>query len=268
MKTRDDILPLTNDYSAVTEMPGSGATREQLARLYHRYHTARQYATHKRVLEVASGTGMGLSYLAHTASSVIGGDYTPNLLHIAHSHYQDRMPLLCLDAHHLPFHSHTFDLVIIFEAIYYLPDAEEFITEARRILDKDGTLLISTVNKDWGEFAPSSFSTRYFSVPELYDLLSQKDFIELEFYGAFPTKTASFRQMAVSLVRRLAVVLNLMPKTLTGRALLKQIFYGNLTPLPSEVSEDMATLYPLEPITTNLSNNKEYKIIYCTAQCP
>jgi ubiquinone/menaquinone biosynthesis C-methylase UbiE len=267
MKTSKTISPLTSDYSTVTEMPGSGATREQLARLYHRYHTARQYATRKRVLEVACGTGMGLSYLAHTASSMIGGDYTPNLLHIAHSHYQDRMPLLCLDAHHLPFHSQTFDLVIIFEAIYYLSNAEGFIAEARRILDKDGTLLISTVNKDWEEFAPSSFSTRYFSVPELCVLLRQNGFINLEFYGAFPTKTSSIRQMAVSLIRRLAVALNLMPKTLTGRAYLKRIFYGNLTPLPSEISENTATLSLLEPIATNLSN-KEYKIIYCTAQRP
>ena len=261
------MLSLINDYSTVTEIPGNGATREQLARLYHRYYIAKQHATHKRVLEVACGTGMGLSYLAHTASRVIGGDYTPNLLHIAHSCYQDRIPLLCLDAHHLPFHSEAFDLTIIFEAIYYLTDAEAFITEARRILDKDGTLLICTVNKDWDEFAPSSFSIGYFSVPELYTLLSQKGFTDLKFYGAFPTKTSSLRQMAVSLIRRLAVAFNLTPKTLTGRAYLKRIFYGNLTPLPSEISEDMATLYPLEPIATSLSN-KGYKIIYCTAQRP
>lgn len=51
---------MPDDYTSVTELPGSQATREQQARLYHRYHTAGRYATGKRVLEVACGAGLGL----------------------------------------------------------------------------------------------------------------------------------------------------------------------------------------------------------------
>ena len=77
---------MRNDYTSVTELPGSQATGEQQARLYHRYHTASRYATGKRVFEVACGAGLG--YLARRASSVVGGDYTDSLLRIAQSHYQ------------------------------------------------------------------------------------------------------------------------------------------------------------------------------------
>ncbi|MGQ9851555.1 MAG: class I SAM-dependent methyltransferase [Aggregatilineaceae bacterium] len=256
---------MPEDYTSVTELPGSQATREQLARLYHRYHTAGRYAAGKRVLEVACGAGLGLGYLARTAGSVVGGDYTENLLRIAQSHYRGRVPLVRLDAHHLPFRDRAFDLLILFEAIYYLAQAQQFIAESRRVLSDGGTLLIGTVNKDWVEFTPSALSTRYFSVPELRDLLTRHGFDNLEFFGAFPTTATSPKQKIVSLIRRVAVALNLVPKTLGAREHLKRLFYGNLTPLQPEVADGMAELYPLVPIPSE-SPNTDYKILYAVAR--
>ena len=252
---------MPDDYTSVSELPGSQATREQQARLYHRYHTAGRYAVGKRVLEVACGTGLGLGYLARTAKSVIGGDYTENLLRIAQSHYRGRVPLVRLDARHLPFCDRAFDVVVLFEAIYYLSRAEQFIAESRRVLSDGGTLLIGTVNKDWSEFTPSLLSTRYFSVPELRDLLLQQSFGNLKFFGAFPTTASSPKQRIVSLIRQVAVTLYLVPKTLRGRELLKRLFYGSLTPLKPEVEDGMAELDPLVPITNDVLNT-QYKIIY------
>ena len=34
-----------------------------------------------------------------------------------------------------------------------------------------GILLIATANKDWAEFDPGPFSTRYFTLPDLGELL-------------------------------------------------------------------------------------------------
>lgn len=252
---------MPEDYTSVTELRGSQATREQQARLYHRYHTAGRYAAGKRVLEVACGAGLGLGYLARTASSVVGGDYTENLLRIAQSHYQGRVPLVHLDAHHLPFQNQAFDLVVIFEAIYYMAQAEQVIAESRRVLSDGGILLIGTVNKDWSEFTPSALSTRYFSVPELRDLLIQHGFADLEFFGAFPTTATSLKQKIVSLIRRVAITLDLVPGTLKARELLKRIFYGQLTPLKPEVEDGMAELEPLVPIPGEFPNT-EYKIMY------
>lgn len=256
---------MVEDYTAVTEVPGSQVTREQLARLYHRYHTAGDYSAGKRVLEVACGAGLGLGYLARRASSVVGGDYTENLLQIAQSHYRGSVPLVCLDAHHLPFRNQAFDLVVLFEAIYYMAQAEQVIAEGRRVLSDGGTLLIGTVNKDWSEFTPDLLSTRYFSVPELHDLLVQEGFANLEFFGAFSTAAASFKQKIVSLIRRVAVALDLVPKTLGGRERLKRLFYGNLTPLRAEVQAGMAELHPLIPIPSE-SSNSEHKILYAVAR--
>ncbi len=259
--------PRMHDYSSVTELPGTRATQEQLARLYQRYHVATQLATNKRVFELACGAGLGLGYLLHSSSSVVGGDYTEKLLRVAQSHYCGHIPLVRLDGQYLPFHGRIFDLIVLFEAIYYFKDVDKFVVEARRLLKTKGTLLIGMVNKDWSEFAPSPFSTRYFSVPELRDILNRAGFTDLKFYGAFPVRSDSFSQKLVSLIRRWAIAFHMMPGSLEQRARFKRLFYGTLICLPAEVSNDMTLLYPLEDITADKANIT-HKIIYCTATCP
>lgn len=216
------------------------------------------------MLEVGCGTGMGLGYLAETASSVVGGDYTFSLLEVAQSTYRGQMPLLRLDAQDLPFANGAFDLVVMFEAIYYLHNAQQFITEARRVLSPGGVLLVSTVNKDWDEFAPSAFSTKYYSTPQLRDMLLKEGFDEIQAYGGFPIAVRGPKHRAVSLIRRLVVALNLMPKTLKGRAHFKRLFYGRLAPLPTQLKEGMTELFPLESVDADKPNHR-FKILYCVA---
>ena len=249
------------DYTELTELPGSGATGEQLERLYHRYHTANRYAADKTVLEVASGAGFGLGYLDRSAAKVVGGDYTANLLNIARSHYGERIPQLRLDGQYLPFGPSSFDLVLIFEALYYLPDAGRFIAETHRVLTEKGTIIICTVNRDWDEFSPSPSSTHYLNVPELRDALESAGFTRFEFFGAFPTEAKSLKSRITGLIRKVIVGLDLMPKTLEGRERFKRMFYGELTPMPAEITEGLAELSQLVPIADN-EPNKGYKIIY------
>lgn len=256
---------MSKDFSSVSERPGSPATREQLARLYHRYHTAAQYSRDRRILEAACGAGLGLGYLADRSESVVGGDFTESLLKTAQSCYLGRIPLVRLDAQSLPFQNYSFDLVVMFEAVYYLDQPERFFEESRRVLAPGGTLLLGTVNKDWAEFTPSLFSTKYFSIPGLRDLLRRTGFSEVEFFGAFPAEGRSPLAKLVALIRRTASALHLVPDTLTGRERLKRLFYGPLRPIPAEVTENMAEVYPLVPISGDFPN-LQYKIIYAAAQ--
>jgi ubiquinone/menaquinone biosynthesis C-methylase UbiE len=257
---RNDIS--VDDFSPVSELPGVGATKDQLARLNHRYQLVDRYATGKRVLEVACGVGMGLGHISRKAKQVVGGDLTDKLLRIARSSYDGLMPLLRLDAQRLPFADRSFDLVVMFEAIYYVPHPEWFVGEARRVLDAGGVLLVGTVNKDWAEFSPSAFSERYYSVPELNSLLQDHGFESVEFFGAFPTASRSLKRGLISSVRRLASGLHLMPGTLRGRALLKRVFYGSLSPLPTQLVPSVEEAVPTDVIS-GLETNTGHKIVYC-----
>ena len=213
---------------------------------------------------MACGAGQVLGYLAKKTRTVVGGDYTDNLLTGAKKYYNGRVPLLRLDAHALPFRDSSFDMVLLYEAIYYLANPEHFLDECRRVLREKGMLLLCTVNKEWSDFNPSPFSTRYFSARELSELLRKHGF-RVELQGAFPVKKDSANDHVVSFLKRLAVALHLIPRTMKGKELLKRLFLGSLAPLPAEVHEGMAGYTPPVAISETEACPR-FKILFALSQ--
>lgn len=254
------------DYATVTEVTGIGATQEQLSMLFTRYKYAAMFCEGKDVLEVACGAGQGLGYLAETAKSVVGSDIDENVLRYAAEHYhgRDNIVLRRCDAQELPFDANRFDVVIFYEALYYLAQPDRFLEECRRVLRPKGLLLICTVNREWSDFNPSPFSTRYFSARELETWLREHGF-DADVQGAFPVRQDSVRESIISLIKRTAVALNLMPKTMEGKELLKRLFLGKLSPLPPEVEEGMAPYAPPVPIE-GPDEIGQFKVLYAVAR--
>jgi len=251
-------------YYEITEIPGLKATKEQIERLYHRYHFARKFAIGKDVLEVACGAGLGLGYIAKVAKSIIGGDIDETNVNIAKNYYGDKIKIDIMDAQALPFENERFDLVLLYEAIYYLKEPHRFIQEAKRVLRNEGTLIICTVNKDWEDFHPSPYTYKYFSVPELYEAL-RNEFGEVKLYGAFKVENVGIKNKIISFIKRFAVKFHLIPGSLKARAYLKRIFIGKLIPLPNEIYEGIADY--TEPVLIPVDKlNKEFKIIYAVAR--
>lgn len=255
---------MVHDYTTVTELPGAAASPEQLSMLYTRYAYAAGFCEGKEVLEVACGAGLGLGYLAKKATRVVGGDFTEPLLRVARHYYGEAMPLVRLDAHALPFRDRRFDVIILYEAIYYLAGPGQFVKECRRVLRDGGVLLICTVNRGWSDFNPSPFRTHYFSAGELSDLLREHRF-QVELHGAFPVVNGSVKDTVVSFLKRAAVTLHLMPKTMKGKELLKRIFFGKPVPLPAKVEEGMAAYSRPAPLSSDSSDSR-YKVLFALAR--
>ncbi|HEV2495899.1 MAG TPA: class I SAM-dependent methyltransferase [Terriglobia bacterium] len=251
------------DYSDITELPGSRASREELSRLRHRYRTAAAYCFGKDVLEVGCGAGQGLGYLAKRARRVVGGDCTHANLLRAQEYYAERANLVRLDAHDLPFPDASFDVLLLFETVYYLREPGEFLAESRRVLRRNGVLIICTVNKDWRDFHPSPWRVRYFSAPELAERLRAQRF-EVELFGAYPVSEASVRDRLLSLIKRAAVRSHLMPGTMKRKELLKRIFFGKLAPIPPEIDGDGPEYEPPVPISAEVSESR-FKVLYAMA---
>lgn len=251
---------MNTDYTQVTEIPGNKGSEENLRMLYTRYQWASEFIEGKDILEVACGPGIGLGYLSKKAKKVIGSDYDANLVKIAKNYYKDRIDIVQSDAQCLPFEDKTFDVVILFEAIYYLPHPEKFLSECKRVLRKNGVVLVCTVNKDWEGFNPSPLSVKYFSVPELFNLLKKNGF-EAKLFGNFPAEDFSLVDKCKLLARKVAISLNIMPKTMKGKEKLKRIFYGKLVDIPNEIKDKKTENLPFELINKTIANYK-YKVIY------
>ena len=254
-----------HDYYAITEVPGLEASREQIARIYHRYRFALDYVQFGDFLEIACGIGIGLGYLAGKARKIVGGDIDKKNIRIARGLYANSaVQIYYMDAHALPFGKATFDLVLLFEAIYYLDRPEIFIEESSRVLRNEGTLMICTVNKDWADFHPSSYARRYFSAQELFSLL-KNNFRHVELYGAFPSMVGGIWSHYLSILKRMALYFNLIPGSLKARSYLKRLFLGPLTPLPDQIHEGMGVFDPPVLIVPDRINT-DFKIIYAVAK--
>jgi len=253
-----------SDYLSVTELPGDEVTVEQVDRICQRYYWAGTYCLGKEVLEAGCGTGQGAGYLAGLARRYRAGDYSEKILRIARAHYGERVMFQQFDAQQMPFEKDSFDVVILFEALYYLPSAERFIAECRRVLRPGGKVLIATANKDLYDFNPSPNSFSYYGVPELNDLFRRYGFAS-SFFGNTPVDGLSLRQRMLRPVKKFVANSGLMPRTMAGKKILKRLVFGSLVPMPAEIVVGMVRDVAPVPIPAD-GPDRKHKVIFCVAK--
>lgn len=244
---RTGVTSPSPDFAGVTEMAGDPASKEQIERLNSRYYWAAERTRGGDVLELGCGAGQGLGYLARSARSVIGSDVSKTLVAAARRHYGNRIDVRCFGAEQIPFPDGSFDSVLLFEAIYYVPDVSKFLREAHRVIRPKGRLLIVTANKDLFDFTPSPHSVAYYGVTELTQLLHAAGF-DASFSGNTPVDAVSSWQRLLRPLKRIATATGIMPKSKRMKALVKRVVFGAIVPLPAEVllgGESNLTTTPL-----------------------
>lgn len=260
--------PVTHsNYTAITELPSSLLTLDQIRRFAHRYGYAHTLAQSKRVLEVACGAGSGLSYLAQNAVQMVGLDYTAEVLHQAQQH--SHVPLVQGDAQQLPFAENYFDLILCFEAIYYLQEYRRFLAECHRLLRPSGTALICQSNPDWPDFVPGAMTTHYPSLPELTQNLKQAGFREIKAFGLLPVTATTPRQRVVNMLRRWVLQSGILPWLGPLKDLLQRLGYGQMLPLPAAIDNQWVAMWqeslhatPLDPTQVD----RTHRVIYVEAR--
>jgi SAM-dependent methyltransferase len=267
-ETRTTERLMLTSFAAVTEIPGLAATPEQMSMLRGRYAWASSQAEGRDVLEVACGAGVGLGSVARKARSVVGVDIDPENVVRAERQAgnQPRVDVQLGDAHQLPFQPECKDLVLLFEAIYYLRDPAQFLREAWRVLRPGGKLLLTSVNCAWAGFHRSPSSLQYFGASEMRSVLDECGFGGAVF-AAFPDRRQGFRDAGVAVLRRCASTLHLIPRSLAGKQWLKRLFYGSGSPIPAQIETDHRDIPPLIPCTESWPV-REYKVLYIEAEKP
>lgn len=250
MAHQDTPAPRFED---VTETGGIPVTGEAADMIYTRYHVAACAAAGRRVLELGCAAGHGLGLLARRAASVIGADYSPALLAQARPRFAGRVPLVRLTAESLPFPDASFDLVLCFEASYYVPDMDRAFREIARVLASGGEVLFVNANPERPDFIASPFSVHYHTADEFRAALDASG-LQARVEGAFPVEAAAaggrtrLLGIAVSAVRRILGALGLVPRTLRGRARFKRLVFGRLRELPAELPEGFAQVAPRQVV--------------------
>ncbi|MBC3831386.1 glycosyltransferase [Undibacterium amnicola] len=133
----------------------------------HRYLQACTLAKGKVVLDIASGEGYGSAMLAEHALQVIGVDISEHAVAHAQQRYQgDNLEYRVGSCAAIPLADASVDLLVSFETIEHHDQHQEMMQEIRRVLRKDGILLISSPDKMSYSDVPGSHNE--FHVKELY----------------------------------------------------------------------------------------------------
>ena len=251
------------DYLEVTELAGEPVSAEQIQRLERRYFWARHYCAGVDVHELACGTGQSVALLAQVAKSFAASDGSQPMLEIAKKYYGQRIAFGKLDAQSVPLADASVDVLILFEALYYLPNADAFFRQAYRVLRSGGVLLIATANKDLYDFNPSPHSHEYLGVAELSRRLGSTGF-SVEMFGDTPLAEVSTLQKMLRPVKNMASKLGLIPKSMAAKKLLKRLVFGKLISMPAEIFYDESRYIAPVPLALGVPDQK-YKVILCAA---
>ncbi len=116
-----------------------------------RYLFASRYVEGERILNTACGDGYGSDLLVKTENAVIWGmDISEKAIRSAKLKYgaeRKNLKYLVGSVYEIPFEEGYFDTVVTIETIEHLVDHERFLSEIKRVLRRDGILVISSPDK-------------------------------------------------------------------------------------------------------------------------
>lgn len=138
------------------------------------------------VLDLPCGTGYGSEVMSTKAKEVVGIDIGVEAIEHAKEFFEnDKIKFIVGNAENLQNvfpNNEIFDVIVSFEGIEHLNNQDFSLQEMKRLLKKEGQLIISTPRKPHG----SPYHTVEFSLEEFRNFLS-KEFIVEKMYGQIYT---------------------------------------------------------------------------------
>ncbi len=181
-----------------------------LAEHMNRYELAKKYLKNNFiVLDAACGTGYGSEILAKQCSKVIGFEFSNHALQWAEENKAGKnLEYVQGDLNKiLPFKDEEFDAIVSFETLEHIENQENMLSEFKRILKKDGILILSSPDREI--ITGKAHTINHFHINEL----SKKEFIEKiqhyfhveELYGQTRYIPLSWKKKAIKRLAKLDI---------------------------------------------------------------
>ncbi len=143
------------------------------------------------VLDAACGCGYGTEMLSRKVALAIGVDRNTDTISLCKERYKKNgnIDFLVADVGEIPFDDSYFDSVVGMEMIEHIEHPERFVSEAHRVLNHNGSLLISTpygnntLLPDGKPF--SQYHIKEYTQREMEEMLQDFGFDVLQTYGQY-----------------------------------------------------------------------------------
>lgn len=156
-----------------------------------RYNFAKQFCEWKDVLDIACGIGYGTDILAQVAHKATWVDVDADAVNQSKNSYsRDNLSYIHGDWVTIPLDDNSVDVVVSFETIEHIVDYTHFLEEIKRVLKKDGVLLMSTPNYLGeivkNEYHVSNFTTNTFLQAVAWVFTLKKTYYQGKHFYAIP----------------------------------------------------------------------------------
>jgi ubiquinone/menaquinone biosynthesis C-methylase UbiE len=133
----------------------------------HRYALALSLVKDKEVVDLASGEGYGSNLLATVAKKVVGIDISNEAIsHAKNKYSSDNLEFTVGSVEKIPVKSNSVDVFVSFETIEHHDKHEEMMLEIKRVLKKEGILIISSPDKL--NYSEKTNQKNQYHIKELY----------------------------------------------------------------------------------------------------
>jgi SAM-dependent methyltransferase len=192
------MVPSSKFYDSERVIVEDSLKRESdfLVYMFHlaTYDFAAPFIEGKRVLDYGCGTGYGTHRLAALSKSIVGVDVSESAIAFAQKRYPAKnlnFRQIQADEDALPFPDSSFDVVLSFQVIEHVPDPPRYLAEVRRLLTKDGLLLLATPDRSTrllrGQRPWNRYHRTEYDSAQLTQLLeSQFPVVEMNVMGGEP----------------------------------------------------------------------------------
>ncbi len=127
----------------------------------------------KRILDVGCDRGNVTRFFTNKAREVYGLDNNKEAIAYGNKHYKN-VKLVVAHGERIPFKSNFFDTVVMGDVLEHVENERKTISEVYRVMENDGTLLLSVPHKGLFRFIDVFNMKFYF--PSLYKLWKGKNY--------------------------------------------------------------------------------------------
>jgi ubiquinone/menaquinone biosynthesis C-methylase UbiE len=97
---------------------------------------------HKSVLDLGCGNGIFLEKLKRYGSELYGADISPEMIKYARKRLGEDVEMKVTDSENLPWADNSFDVITCILSFHHYPDPAKSLKETKRVLKKDGRLIV------------------------------------------------------------------------------------------------------------------------------
>lgn len=143
MKKNQNNKNFWNRYAKIYDIEIDRFNRSAYSEMYRLISGA--LTKEMKVLEIATGTGLIAVNIADSVQSIVATDFSPKMIEAAmKKRAPDNVHFSVEDATALSFLDHTFDAVVISNALHIMPDPGVVLKNIRRVLRPNGILIAPT----------------------------------------------------------------------------------------------------------------------------